>query len=91
MKFSFSRYKLALALSAGLLLAACGGGKATFDIKGEVQGVQYTGLVLTNVKNGDTLAVPVGAAGGVASTLNANAALAADTLPAPSVAVDVML
>jgi len=61
MKFSFSRYKLAIALSAGLLLAACGGGKASFDVKGDVQGVLYTGLVLTNVKNGDTVSVPVGA------------------------------
>ncbi len=61
MKFSFSRYPMLAALSAALLLTACGGGKATFDVKGEVVGVQYTGLVLTNVKNGDTLNVPVAA------------------------------
>ncbi len=62
MKCLFPRQNLVLAFSAAVLLAACGGGgKAKFDIKGEVVGVQYAGLVLTNVTNGDTLSVPVGA------------------------------
>lgn len=61
MKFLFSRQNLVLALSAGLLLAACGGGKATFDVKGELRDVKYEGLILTNVKNGDKLTVAAGA------------------------------
>src|SRR6476660_9069427 len=62
MKFFFTRQHLALILSATLMLAGCGGsGKAQFDIKGDISGVQFPGLVLTNTYNGDTLSVPVGA------------------------------
>jgi len=38
----------ALALALGLTLAACGGGKAEFDVKGTIFGLAYPGLVLTN-------------------------------------------
>lgn len=57
MKFLFPRQKLVIALTAGLLLAACGGGKATFEVKGILENVEYSGLKLTNAKNGDTLDV----------------------------------
>lgn len=59
MKFSKLRTSLLLAVAAAAL-AACGG-KATFDIGGPIQGLVYSGLELTNVKNGEVLAVPAGA------------------------------
>lgn len=59
MKLSFLRQPLLLALVLTLGLAACGG-KASFEVKGTVQGVNYPGLVLTNNGGGD-LAVPAGA------------------------------
>jgi len=53
MKFSLARG--ALALTALLTLASCGGGKATFPINVTVYGVSYDGLVLTT--NGQDLAI----------------------------------
>lgn len=49
MKSPIYRRMMALALALGL--AACGG-KATFDIKGQVVGLQYEGLVLTDIVSG---------------------------------------
>jgi len=48
MKLSFLRRPALLALALGLGLAACGGGKAEFQVKGTIVGLQYPGLVLTN-------------------------------------------
>lgn len=53
MKFSLARG--ALALTALLTLASCGGGKATFPINVSVSGVSYDGLVLTT--NGQDLPI----------------------------------
>ena len=49
MKSTFLRRPLLLACGLGLALAlaACGG-KATFEVKGTIAGLQYDGLVLTN-------------------------------------------
>lgn len=49
MKSSFLRRPLWLACGLGLslALAACGG-KATFEVKGTIEGLQYDGMVLTN-------------------------------------------
>lgn len=54
MKFPFARG--ALALTALLTLASCGGGKETFPITVTVSNVQYEGLVLST--NGQDVAVP---------------------------------
>ena len=56
MKFSFARS--ALAMTALLTLASCGGGKATFPINVTVYNVLYDGLVLTT--NGQDLAIHPG-------------------------------
>jgi hypothetical protein len=53
MKSSFLRPALALAVAFGL--AACGGGKASFEVRGTVTGLVYSGLVLSN--NGTDVAV----------------------------------
>jgi hypothetical protein len=64
MKSLFRRPALALALLAGVALAACGG-KAMFTVGGVFEkdtsypGLIYSGLVLTNA--GNSLAVPAGA------------------------------
>lgn len=58
MTLSFLRPTLLLVLVAGL--TACGG-KATFTVGGDVNNLQYDGLVLTNLKNSDTVNVPKGA------------------------------
>jgi hypothetical protein len=54
MKSSFYRPMMALALALGV--TACGG-KATFDIKGQVIGLQYNGLVLTDTVSGTKVTV----------------------------------
>ena len=54
--FSFLRRPALLALAAGLLVSACGG-KAEFDVKGTITGLQYDGMVLTN-NGGNDLNVP---------------------------------
>lgn len=53
MKFISMRTLLAMALA--LVLAACGGGKATFTVGGYVSGLVYNGLVLST--NGQTTSV----------------------------------
>lgn len=53
MKCSLMRPALTLAL--GLSLAACGGGKASFNVAGSITGLKYNGLVLKT--NGATLPV----------------------------------
>ena len=62
MKLTFTRTTVLLALALGL--SACGG-KATFELGGPVTGLEYPGLVITNVSNGDAVTVavpnPVGA------------------------------
>jgi len=55
MKLTFTRAAALLALAIGL--TACGG-KASFTVGGPVTGLIYDGLVITNVTNGDTKAVP---------------------------------
>jgi hypothetical protein len=60
MKLSFLRPSLLLAAVLGVALAACGG-KAQFDVGGPISGLVYSGLELTNLKNGEVLAVPAGA------------------------------
>ncbi len=59
MKLSILRPSLLLAAAIGVALAACGG-KAEFDVGGPIQGLVYSGLELTNVKNGEVLAVAAG-------------------------------
>jgi hypothetical protein len=54
MKLSVSRSMMLLALALGL--SACGS-KATFEVKGTVNGLQYEGLVLTDSVSGARLAV----------------------------------
>ena len=58
MKLSFLRPSLLLALAVAL--TACGG-KATFDVQGTITGLVYSGLVITNRANSDTVTVPAGA------------------------------
>jgi len=58
MKLSFLRPSLLLALAVAL--TACGG-KASFDVQGPITGLVYSGLVITNLANGDTVTVPAGA------------------------------
>ena len=58
MKYSFLRPTLLAAIALGL--TACGG-KASFDLTGPVTGLVYEGLVLSNTKNGDEVAVPANA------------------------------
>lgn len=58
MTLSFLRPSLLLALAVAL--TACGG-KASFDVQGPITGLIYSGLVLTNTKNNDTVTVPAGA------------------------------
>lgn len=55
MKLTFTRTSALLALAFGL--TACGGGKASFELGGPVNGLVYPGLVITNVINGDTVTV----------------------------------
>jgi hypothetical protein len=52
-------YRPLLALAMALSLASCGG-KATFEIKGEIAGLVYDGLTLTETVSGATLAVAKG-------------------------------
>lgn len=56
MKLSHTPLLLALAAA----LTACGG-KASFDIGGPIAGLVYSGLELTNVKNGEKITVAPGA------------------------------
>lgn len=63
MKLTFTRTSVLLALALGL--TACGGGKATFELGGPVSGLVYPGLVITNVTNGDSVAVAPPATPGV--------------------------
>lgn len=58
MKLSLLRPSLLLALAVAL--TACGG-KATFEVQGPISQLVYSGLVLTNAANGDTVTVPAGA------------------------------
>ena len=58
MKLSLLRPSLLMAVALGL--TACGG-KATFDLTGPVTGLVYEGLVLSNTKNGDEVAVAANA------------------------------
>ena len=58
MKSFFLRPTLLIAMALGL--TACGG-KATFDLTGPVTGLVYEGLVLSNTKNGDEVAVAANA------------------------------
>lgn len=59
MKLSILRPSLLLAAILGVALAACGG-KAQFDVGGPISGLVYSGLELTNVKNGEVLNVAAG-------------------------------
>ena len=58
MTLSFLRPSLLLALAVAL--TACGG-KASFDVQGPISGLVYSGLVITNTKNNDSVTVPAGA------------------------------
>ena len=64
MKLTFICTSVLLALALG----GCGGGKATFELGGPVVKLYYPGLVMTNVKNGDTVAVAVPATPGADTT-----------------------
>lgn len=55
-----SKLHTSLLLAVAVTLTACGG-KATFDVGGQIEGLAYSGLELTNVKNGEKLAVAAGA------------------------------
>ncbi len=57
MMFSFQRVTLALALTLGLALVACGG-KAKFDIGGPISGLDFDGLKLTNTTTGEVITIP---------------------------------
>lgn len=56
MKLTFTRASVLLALALGL--TACGG-KASFQLSGTVTGLEYPGLVLTNINNSDAVTVAV--------------------------------
>ncbi len=58
MTLSFLRPTLLLVLVAGL--TACGG-KATFTVGGDISNLQYDGLVISNLKNNDSVTVAKGA------------------------------
>lgn len=65
MKLTITRTSALLALALGL--SACGGGKASFDLGGTVNGLVYPGLVITNAANGDSVTVAPPATAGSTS------------------------